>query len=90
MEETVTLETTAGLSTAEARERAKKFGPNTIREQAAPYWRVLLPDALNCAITVQQRRSRGRWASHAYSRAPCPSPFLARDACRAWGARRGS
>ncbi|AOL08539.1 HAD-IC family P-type ATPase [Burkholderia contaminans] len=43
MEETVTLESTAGLSTVEARERAKKFGPNTIREQAAPYWRVLLP-----------------------------------------------
>lgn len=46
------------------------------------------PYAPNCAITVRQRRSRGRWASRAYSRAS--SPFLVRDAYRAWGARRGS
>ncbi len=43
MEETVTPESTGGLSTTEVRERAKKFGSNTIHEQAAPYWRVLLP-----------------------------------------------
>ncbi|HDR9483014.1 TPA: HAD-IC family P-type ATPase [Burkholderia aenigmatica] len=43
MEETLTPESTTGLSTTEARERANEFGPNTIHEQPTPYWRVLLP-----------------------------------------------
>ncbi|WP_028232792.1 plasma-membrane proton-efflux P-type ATPase [Paraburkholderia mimosarum] len=43
MGETEALISAAGLSTAEARQRAKEFGPNAIREQTIPYWRVLLP-----------------------------------------------